>query len=219
MPRRDGRNVIVEPSTLVLFGVAVLALFVTPGPNMAFVLSHSLAHGPRAGFAAALGISAGDLVLTLLTATGVTAAIAAWPPSFDLLRIGGALYLVWMAWRAIRAPEQAVVAKQAAVSMMRLARMSMLNSLLNPKALLFFIVFLPQFVDPSRGHVTAQLAIFGVTLSAVALIYNTLLGLFSGRIGALLQRSPRVAKVQAWFLACVLAGLALRLLWLDRPLR
>jgi len=210
---------IVEPATLALFLVAVLALFVTPGPNMAFVLSHSLAHGPRAGFAAALGISAGDLVLTLLTATGVTAAIAAWPPSFDLLRIGGALYLVWMAWRAIRAPGETVIARQASIPMRQLVRMALLNSLLNPKALLFFIVFLPQFVNPAHGHVTAQLVILGVTLSAVALVYNALLGVFSGRIGAALQRNPRVAKVQAWLLGAVLAGLALRLLLLDRPVR
>ena len=210
---------IVEPSTLALFLVAVLALFVTPGPNMAFVLSHSLAHGPRAGFAAALGISAGDLVLTLLTATGVTAVIAAWPPSFDALRVVGALYLVWMAWRAIRAPGEAVIAKQTAIPMRKLVRMAMLNSLLNPKALLFFIVFLPQFVNTAHGYVTAQLAILGITLSAVALVYNTLLGVFSGRIGAALQRNPRVAKIQGWLLGCVLAGLALRLLLLDRPAR
>ena len=210
---------IVDPSTLALFLVAVLALFVTPGPNMAFVLSYSLAHGPRAGFAAALGISAGDLVLTVLTATGVTAAIAAWPPSFDLLRIGGALYLAWIAWRALRAPGAAVVTQRESISMPRLVRLAMLNSLLNPKALLFFIVFLPQFVNTAHGHVAAQLAILGVTLSAVALVYNTLLGLFSGRIGAALQRNPRVAKVQGWFLGTVLAGLALRLLLLDRPLR
>ncbi len=151
---------IVEPSTLALFLVAVLALFVTPGPNMAFVLSYSLAHGPRAGFAAAVGIPSATLV-----------------------------------------------------------RMAMLNSLLNPKALLFFIVFLPQFVNPAHGHVTAQLAILGITLSVVALVYNTLLGMFSGRVGAALQRNPRVAKIQGWFLGAVLAGLALRLLLLDRPVR
>lgn len=210
---------IVEPSTLALFLVAVLALFVTPGPNMAFVLSYSLAHGPRAGVAAAIGISAGDLVLTLLTATGVTAAIAAWPPSFDALRIGGALYLVWMAWRAIRAPGELAIAQQAAIPMTKLVRMAMLNSLLNPKALLFFIVFLPQFVNRAHGHVTAQLVVLGVTLSAVALVYNSVLGLFSGRIGAALARHPRAAKVQAWLLGTVLAGLALRLLLLDRPVR
>src|SRR5438445_466619 len=91
----------VALSTLSVFLVAVLLLFLSPGPNMAFVLSHGIAYGPRGGFAAALGISAADLVLTVLTAMGVTAIVAAWPPAFDILRYIGALYLVWLAVRLI----------------------------------------------------------------------------------------------------------------------
>jgi hypothetical protein len=82
-------------TTLSVFLVAALVLFLSPGPNMAFVLSHGIAYGPRGGFAAALGIGAADLVLTALTAMGVTAIVAAWPPAFDILRYIGALYLVW----------------------------------------------------------------------------------------------------------------------------
>ena len=92
----------ISLATLALFLLAVLALFLSPGPNMAFVLSHGVAHGPRGGFAAALGISSADLVHTLFAATGVTALVAAWPPSFDLLRYAGALYLLWLAWQALR---------------------------------------------------------------------------------------------------------------------
>src|SRR6478735_8932479 len=87
----------IDGSSFLLFLLAVLALFVSPGPNMAFVLSHGVAMGPRAGFAAGLGIAAADLVHTVCAASGVTALVAAWPPAFDLLRHAGALYLLSLA--------------------------------------------------------------------------------------------------------------------------
>lgn len=207
----------VALSTLSVFLLAALVLFLSPGPNMAFVLSHGIAYGPRGGFAAALGISAADLVLTVLTAMGVTAIVAAWPPAFDILRYIGALYLVWLAILAIRSPGRAVITSRAHSSMLRIFRMSMLNSLLNPKALLFFMVFLPQFVDAGRGKVALQLAILGVTLSSAALLFNTVLGAFSGQVGRFLHGSPRAAKFQSRFLAAVLVSLALRLILLERP--
>jgi threonine/homoserine/homoserine lactone efflux protein len=202
--------------TLLVFLVAVLALFLSPGPNMAFVLSHGVAHGPRGGFAAALGITAADLVLTLLTATGVTAIAAAWPPAFDILRYAGALYLVRLAVQAIRSPGKATIKDRENISMARIFRAAMLNSLLNPKALLFFMVFLPQFVDVVRGNVALQLAALGIILSATALCFNTALGMFSGQIGRLLDSSPRAAKIRRWFLGSVMISLAVRLLMLDR---
>ena len=207
----------IDTSTLSLFVLAVLALFLSPGPNMAFVLSHGLAHGVRGGFAAAIGISAADLVHTLCAATGVTALVAAWPPSFDVLRYAGAVYLLWLAWQALRPAGTRSSAEAQPASFARIVRMALLNNLVNPKALLFFMVFLPQFVNPARGHVTLQLLVLGVILSAMALVFSTLLGAFSGQIGRRLQARPGAAKFQRGFLAFVMAGLALRLLLLDRP--
>ena len=207
----------MDTGTLPLFVLAVLALFASPGPNMAFVLSHGLAHGVRGGFAAAIGISAADLVHTLCAATGVTALVAAWPPSFDVLRYAGALYLLWLAWQALRpgAARGKVQAQPAGFA--RIVRMALLNNLVNPKALLFFMVFLPQFVNPAHGHVTLQLLVLGVLLSVMALVFNTVLGAFSGQIGRRLQARPGAAGFQRGLLAFVMAGLALRLLFLDRP--
>jgi threonine/homoserine/homoserine lactone efflux protein len=208
----------ISLATLALFLLAVLALFLSPGPNMAFVLSHGVAHGPRGGFAAALGISSADLVHTLFAATGVTALVAAWPPSFDLLRYAGALYLLWLAFQALRSnaglPAGARVQPSAFA---RIVRMAFLNNLVNPKALLFFMVFLPQFVDPSRGSVPLQLVQLGVMLSAAALAFNTLLGACSGQVGRWLQRRPGAERFQRGLLALVMVGLAIRLLLLDRP--
>lgn len=207
----------IDTGTLSLFVLAVLALFASPGPNMAFVMSHGLAHGTRGGFAAAIGISAADLVHTLCAATGVTALVAAWPPSFDVLRYAGALYLLWLAWQALRPAGGRKQAEAQPAGFARIVRMALLNNLVNPKALLFFMVFLPQFVNPAHGHVTLQLLVLGVVLSAMALVFNTVLGAFSGQIGRRLQARPGAAKFQRGFLAFVMAGLALRLLLLDRP--
>lgn len=207
----------VDLSTLSVFLLAVLALFLSPGPNMAFVLSHGVTHGPRGGFAAALGITAADLSLTCLTATGVTALIAAWPPSFDVLRYIGALYLVWIAVKAIRSPGKAIITRSEHTSMKNIFSRAMLNSLLNPKALLFFMVFLPQFVVTSRGHVALQLTVLGITLSLAALLFNITLGALSGQVGAFLKHNTRTVKFQSWFLGGVLIALAVRLLLLERP--
>ena len=208
----------ISLATLALFLLAGLALFLSPGPNMAFVLSHGVAHGPRGGFAAALGISSADLVHTLFAATGVTALVAAWPPSFELLRYAGAVYLLWLAVQALRSsgglPAGARVQPSAFA---RIVRMAFLNNLVNPKALLFFMVFLPQFVDPARGSVPLQLVQLGVMLSAAALAFNTLLGACSGQVGRWLQRRPGAEKFQRGLLAMVMVGLAIRLLLLDRP--
>jgi threonine/homoserine/homoserine lactone efflux protein len=209
---------VIELHTLVMFLLAVLTLFLSPGPNMAFVLSHGIALGARAGLAAALGITVADLVLTVLTVTGFAAAVAAWPASFELLRYMGVIYLLWLAAQALRTRGIALAPGQELVPMWRIFRMAMLNCLLNPKALIFFLVFLPQFVDPTRGNIPAQLAILGLTLSLVALGFNAVLGTFSGRIGAFLNRSPQAARYQGWVLAAVLLSLALRLFAMDRPL-
>ncbi|MDM0012243.1 LysE family translocator [Variovorax sp. J22P168] len=207
----------IAGSTLALFLLAVLALFLAPGPNMAFVVSHAIASGPRAGLAAALGIAAADLVHTLCAATGITALVAAWPPAFDLLRWAGALYLVGLAWQAWRLSGTSSFDAAGASSFARVVRMAWLNNLVNPKALLFFMVFLPQFVDPARGSVPLQLVQLGVVLSAAALAFNTLLGACSGQVGRWLQGRPGAARLQSRLLAAVMLGLAVRLLLLDRP--
>jgi threonine/homoserine/homoserine lactone efflux protein len=207
----------IELGMLSLFLLAVLALFLSPGPNMAFVLSHGIALGPRAGFAAGLGIAAADLVHTLCAATGVTALVAAWPPSFELLRYAGALYLLWLAWQALGSGATSVPACAERAGFVQVLRRAWVNNLVNPKALLFFMVFLPQFVDPARGSVSAQLAVLGVTLSLAGLVFNTALGGCSGIIGHWLQRRRGPAGFQRGLLATVMIGLALRLLLIERP--
>ena len=209
----------IDPSTFFLFLLAVLTLFLSPGPNLAFVISHGMAYGPRGGLAAAVGIGSADVVLTALTATGVTAMVLAWAPSFDVLRIVGAAYLLWLAVKTWRAPASALAtgSSPANLAFTTIAKNAMLGNLLNPKALLFFTVFLPQFVNPAKGGIALQLVTLGLVLSAASVVFNTALGSFSGLLGGWVQRHPRAAIFQKWLMGGVLAGLALRMFFTERP--
>ena len=162
----------------------------SPGPNMAFVLAHGASYGWRGGVAAALGISAADLVLTALTAAGVTAAIAQWPPSFDLIRWAGVFYLLWMAWKALRVRATGPLHTALQASLMSVFMRAMLNSLLNPKALLFFMVFLPQFVVPGSSSVARQIVTLGLVLTLIATFFHIALGRWEASSGG-----TRPAKV------------------------
>lgn len=207
----------ISLTTFLLFCGAVLAMLVTPGPNMAFLLSHSADYGPRGGLVVACGIAVADIVMTLLTATGVTTVVAAWPPAFDLLRYAGALYLLWLAFQAVRAPAQAIVAGELQASLRKVFARAVAGSLINPKPLLFFIVFLPQFVDLQRGPVQWQLITLGLTLTVLAFAFHAVLGMFAGQMGQLIARNPRAAHARRWLLGGVLGALALRLFFTERP--
>ena len=200
-------------ATLSVFTAAVLLLLMSPGPNMAFVLAHGVRHGWRGGAAAAGGIGTADVVLTALTATGITAVVTRWPLALDAIRWAGALYLLWMAWKALQsrpglAPQSGASHQATLASVWWRAT---LNSLLNPKALLFSLVFLPQFVDPARGPVGLQLAVLGAVLTLISTVFHAALGVLGG---AATRRLAQHAGASPWpsrLLALVLALLAVRL--------
>jgi len=206
----------ISLSTLATFSIAVLLLLCSPGPNMAFVMTCGMQHGVRGGVAAALGIGLADILLTILTACGITAIIIAWPPSFDLIRYAGTLYLLWMAYKALHKSAPVTQAANRTTSLRSVFARSCLNSLLNPKALLFFMVFLPQFVDTHAGMVTQQLLLLGVVLTIISTVFHALLGSFGHVIRQALMRHAKVARLQARLLAAVLSLLALRLLLMTR---
>jgi threonine/homoserine/homoserine lactone efflux protein len=206
----------IELSTLSLFAGAVMVLLLSPGPNMAFVMAHGAAYGPRGGAAAALGIGLADLLLTVLTATGITAAAVAWPPSFDLIRYAGAAYLLWLAYKAIRPPSGTGGAVEKQASLAGVFARAALNSLLNPKALLFFMVFLPQFADPANGPLSQQLLMLGCVLAAIGTVFHTLLGAIGNLAGRTFSDSPVARRIKSYGLAAVFVMLALRLVVMSR---
>ncbi len=207
----------IDLATLAVFSGAVLLLLLSPGPNMAFVISHGVTHGWRGGLASALGISVADLLLTALTATGVTALVASWPPSFDLIRFAGVVYLLWLVFKTLQKSPRLDTTQIVRVPLKRVFLQAMLNSLLNPKALLFFVVFLPQFVRPQAGSIAAQLMVLGVVLTLIATVFHGVLGGFGGALSRFFARRSKSAWLQKWGLATVLMVLAVRLAVMSRP--
>ena len=207
----------IDLATLAVFCGAVLLLLLSPGPNMAFVISHGVSHGWRGGMACALGIGVADLLLTALTATGVTALVASWPPSFDLIRYAGVVYLLWLVFKTLQKSPRLDTAHAHRVPLRRVCVQAMLNSLLNPKALLFFVVFLPQFVRPEAGSIAVQLLVLGGVLTVIAAVFHGLLGAFGGALSRFFTGRPHSAWLQKWGLATVLTVLAVRLAVMSRP--
>jgi threonine/homoserine/homoserine lactone efflux protein len=205
----------IELSTLIVFSVATFALFLSPGPNMAFVLTYGAAYGGKGGIAAALGIAAADVILAMLTATGVTAIVASWPPSLTIIRYIGVAYLLWLGLKAITSTNKLNIRKERQRSFAVIFRMGFFNCLLNPKALLFFMLFLPQFVVIERGNVALQLFVLGVILSFLGFGFHAILGVFSAAIQKVFAVNTIVAKYQGWFLGIVMFALALRLFLSD----
>ncbi|MGY2285558.1 LysE family translocator [Pseudomonas gingeri] len=204
-----------DATNLYLFIVAALLLLVVPGPNMAIVTSHAVAHGWRFGLAAALGITLADVLMTVAVSTGLGALVMSWAPAFDLLRWAGACYLMWLAWQALKTSPADTDTQATQASMRKIFARATLNSLLNPKALLFFMVFLPQFVTVGSS-VTSQLMFLGLLLALIALIFHSLLGLCAGRLHGRLREGVLSKRLGAYSFAVVMTALAVRLLVLNR---
>ncbi len=183
----------VDPSLLAGYLLACLILVVTPGPDMAFVLGQALSGGARRGWAATAGVYAGVGVHILLAALGVAALVAANPALFTALRIAGAIYLLWLGAQAIRAALRCPGADSAdpppGISLSAAFRQGFVTNLLNPKVGLFFLAFVPLFVDPGRSPAWVQMLILGPLLPAIALPLYALLIPAAARIAGRLRAS------------------------------
>ena len=197
-----------------LWGFLAVAMLVTlaPGPDNLMVLSLGMARGRRAGVAFGLGCALGCLNHTLLAALGVSALIAASPAAFTALKILGGLYLVWLGIQAIRNARPARVAAAISEAPLKLFAKGLIANAINPKVILFFLAFLPQFVDTARGHAGWQIAQLGslFTLETV-LIFGTI-GWFAGSLGERLARHPAVGTWLDRIAGGIFVALGLRLL-------
>ena len=151
-----------DPASLMLFVLAGLALNLTPGPDLLYIVARSLSQGWRAGAASAFGIAAGCLVHTAAAALGISVLLRTSEFAYDVLRLAGAAYLLYLGIQALRAPAGALaVQKLAPTPMSRVFWQGFATNVLNPKVALFFLAFLPQFADPARGSFALQIAILG----------------------------------------------------------
>ncbi|CAM4123109.1 LysE family translocator [Roseateles saccharophilus] len=196
------------------FLAAALVLTATPGPDNLMVLGMGMSRGRRAGMAFGLGCALGCLSHTLLAVVGVSALVAASPLAFGLLKGIGGAYLVWMGVQAWRHAGRVAVGGAAGdgASLRQLFAKGLVANAINPKVVLFFLAFLPQFVVAQQGAVPLQLGLLGLIFTAQAALLFGLLGWFSGSVGAWLNRRPAVGPWLDRLAGTVFVGLGLRMM-------
>jgi len=200
-------------SNLTAFALVTLGLALTPGPNMMYLVSRSISQGRVAGLISLSGVAVGFLCYMLSAAFGITALLLAVPYAYDALRFGGAVYLLYLAWQAVRpggrSPFQVRVLP--ADSKQRLFIMGLVTNLLNPKIAVLYLSLLPQFIDPAQGGVLAHSLLLGATQVAISVSINAVIAMTAGTIAVFLARRPWWLVAQRWLMGTVLAGMALRM--------
>ncbi len=199
--------------TLLVFAALSLGLAITPGPNMLYLVSRSLAQGTVAGMVSLLGCQAGSLAIMLCAAGGITAALLAIPYAWDALRLGGAAYLLFLAWQCVRPGGQPIFAPRPMPRepAARLFGVGFATAALNPKVALFYMAVLPPFLDPERGSLFLQAAVLGALQIAVCAAWDALLVWGAAGTARFLSTKPLWMAVQRWVLGAALALLAVKL--------
>ena len=196
------------------FGLVSLGMVLTPGPNMVYLISRSICQGRTAGLISLGGVALGFVFYMMCAALGITAIVMAVPYAYDALRIGGALYLIYLAWQAVkpggRSPFEVKNLPQDGPK--KLFLMGFLTNLLNPKIAVMYLSLLPQFMSPEHGSVLSQSLVLGFTQIVISVSVNATIAMLAGSIAVFLSGRPTWILVQRWLMGTVLAGLAVRML-------
>ncbi len=201
--------------TILLVTVAGLALSASPGPSMLYILSRSVGQSRSAGLVSAAGLATGGFVHVLLAAFGLATLFAYSPTLYTAVKLMGAAYLIYLGIDTLRASEQEPEELQA-VSMDPLSRIywqGVLVEVLNPKTMLFFVAFLPQFVDAATGSVTGQMFILGLLVPLTAMPSDLIVAFGGGTVAAKLSSNRSMSTALKWASALILIGLGLNILW------
>ena len=201
-------------TSLAAFALIALAMVLTPGPNMIYLLSRSILQGRAAGFISLLGVILGFFVYMVGAAFGLTGVLLAVPLVYEAIQWAGAAYLLWLAWTAVRPGARSVLEPLRDLphdGAQRLFTMGLVTNLLNPKIAVLYLSLLPQFVDPEHGAALGQFIILGLVQIAVSFSVNLTIVLSAGVIAGWLVARPGWITLQRWLMGGVLATLAARL--------
>ena len=206
-----------EASQLSYFLIASLLIIITPGPDIIFLITQSLTNGKKAGLATALGLASGNLVHTLAAVLGISAVFQTSSSAFEILKIAGVCYLLYLAYSAIamKKDDSAVTTEYESGSASLFVRGVLMN-VLNPKVALFFLAFLPQFVDSTATNVWLHMAFYGITFTLLVVIVFGLIGVFAGTAQDKFFTHRSNHDWFRWITAAVFASLAVRLFFIER---
>jgi threonine/homoserine/homoserine lactone efflux protein len=209
---RDMELVTPGAANLGLFAGAALALLLIPGPAVLYIVGRSVEHGRRAGLVSLGGIHAATLVHVAAAALGLSAVLASSAVAFGVVKYAGAAYLIWLGLRKIFGRGEGGAAASpggGGGGHARLLRDGFVVNLLNPKTAIFFLAFLPQFVDPGRGHVAMQVAVLGLLFTALGFVTDGCYALAAGTAGNWLKRSRSYFAVERYVSGALFIGLGL----------
>lgn len=207
----------IETSSLLLFMAAGLMLNLTPGPDMLYVATRSMHQGQKAGVVSALGIGAGSIVHCLAAAFGLSAILMYSATAFMVIKFAGAAYLIYLGIKTLLSKQSALGAPMLErVSLKKMFWQGVITNILNPKVALFFLAFLPQFVNVEKGNTALQILFLGTLFNISGTTVNTLVGLFAGYAGQRLMQSPKAMTIQRWVTGSVFLALGARLAFAER---
>ena len=206
------------PSHWLVFAAAALVMAVTPGPNMVYLISRTLCQGRAAGVMSWLGVVLGFTVHMVCAAVGLTALFLAVPLGYEVLKVAGALYLLWLAWQSVQPGARSPFEPRplAAEAPRRLFTMGLMTSILNPKVAVFYLSVLPQFVSPDGGSVLVQSLVLGSTQVFIGSSVNLMVALSAARVARWFAQHRLWLAVQRYVMGLVLGALAVRLLGQQR---
>jgi threonine/homoserine/homoserine lactone efflux protein len=203
-----------------VFFMALAVVYLLPGPDMILLLQTGARQGKGAALATAVGLGIARGCHVALAALGLATLFKAAPWTFDVVRLAGAAYLLWIGIQCLRTTMlPSLTSADATGEKPRWGaaiRRGLLTNLLNPKALLFCSVLLPQFIDPQAGPVLGQFATLGVVLVGVGLLFDSAYALIGAALGRWLQRSPSAQRLQQWLFGSLLIGFAVRLTFVQQ---
>jgi threonine/homoserine/homoserine lactone efflux protein len=200
---------IPDAATLGIFVAAALALLLVPGPAVLYIVARSVDQGRSAGLVSVLGVHLGSLVHVTAAAVGLSSLLVSSAVAFGVVKYAGAAYLIYLGVRALIAHEEPADVGLRPASLRALLRQGAVVNILNPKTALFFLAFLPQFVDADAGYVAAQLVFFGLLFVALGLVTDSLYALAAGTAGGWLRSSRFFAGARRWVSGTVFIGLGL----------
>ena len=199
-----------DPTLWGLFVVASVVLLLTPGPAVLYIVARSVQQGRAAGLASVLGIHLGTIVHIAAAAVGLSALIVSSALAFAVVKYLGAAYLIWIGIRTLMAGEPDANAPTPPPERLgRVFRDGFVVNLLNPKTAIFFLAFLPQFVDPEEGAVHWQILLLGLTFMGLGILSDGMFALAAGAAGEFLRKSRRFLRIQRWFAGTSFIGLGL----------
>jgi threonine/homoserine/homoserine lactone efflux protein len=205
-----------EKTAFFTFLFAALMLNIAPGPDMLYVIGRSVGQGRRAGVVSALGVFVGCWVHILAAAFGIAALLRSSLLAFNLVRYAGAAYLIYLGIRMVVKRTDLSSQQLEPEKLGSIFRQGAITNMLNPKVAIFFLAFLPQFIDARRGSVILQILFLGLIFNVGGTLVNLAVAYAGGTLGELLRRNQHWARLQQWFTGLVFVGLGLRLAWQRR---